>query len=221
VRGRQKPGEAHVRTRKGIGTGILIFVLSCGLAAENAEKAQKKELEAQAKAIIVEAKSLEKSGELVEARAKYTESQAMIETNDAADAIKHLDDQIHKRVKDALGNSRKLYEARKYKEAVAMLEESAKLGAFEATVSYNLALCYHQLDDRSKAVENLSKAIRGTPGPKENLKLKQLLTFFATGENHGAVVSTDKDRIDQLNRMLESWERRWKDHFQTPTVLPQ
>ena len=79
-----------MRARKGIGTGILIFVLSCGLAAENAEKAQKKELEAQAKAIIVEAKSLEKSGELVEARTKYTESQAMIETNDAADAIKHL-----------------------------------------------------------------------------------------------------------------------------------
>ncbi|PYV84140.1 MAG: hypothetical protein DMG93_06020 [Acidobacteria bacterium] len=223
-----------MKTVAGIGIMLCILALSVAVAGENIEKAQKKELEAQAKAIIGEAKSLEKSGELVQARAKYTESQAMIETNDAADAIKHLDDQIHKRVKDALGNSRKLYEARKYKEAVAMLEESAKLGAFEATVSYNLALCYHQLDDRSKAVENLGKAIRGTPGPKENLKLKQLLTFFATGENHGTVVSTDKDRIGALNRMLESvgldasledelgaeMEGSFSDADSPPTVAP-
>ena len=193
-----------MKTQKWTGTILLSFALCYAAAAENIEKTQKKELEAQAKAIIGEAKSLEKSGELVEARAKYAESQAMIETNDAADAIKHLDDQIHKRVKDALSNSRKLYEARKYKEAVAMLEEGAKLGAFEATVSYNLALCYHQLGERGKAVENLGKSIRGTPDPKENLKLKQLLTFFATGDNHAAATGNDKDRVDQLNRMLES-----------------
>ena len=223
-----------MKTVAGIGIMLCILALSVAVAGENIEKAQKKELEAQAKAIIGEAKSLEKSGELVQARAKYTESQAMIETNDAADAIKHLDDQIHKRVKDALGNSRKLYEARKYKEAVAMLEESAKLGAFEATVSYNLALCYHQLDDRSKAVENLGKAIRGTPGPKENLNLKLLLTLFATGVNHGTEVSTDKYRIVALNRMLESvgldasledelgaeMEGSFSDADSPPTVAP-
>jgi hypothetical protein len=53
---------------------VFIFALSCGMAAENLEKAQKKQLEAQAKSIIVEAKSLEQSGLLAEARAKYTES---------------------------------------------------------------------------------------------------------------------------------------------------
>jgi len=58
---------------------FLILALSCGLAAENLEKAQKKQLETQAKSIIVEAKSLEQSGRLAEARAKYAESQAMIE----------------------------------------------------------------------------------------------------------------------------------------------
>src|SRR5580765_8468810 len=96
---------------------VLIFALSCGLRAENLEKTQKKELESQAKAVIAEAKSLDNSGQLAEARIKYAESQAMNEMKDASEAIKRLDDEIHKRVKDALSQSRKLYEARKYKEA--------------------------------------------------------------------------------------------------------
>src|SRR5689334_19398611 len=116
------------------GTVLLLifgFGVCCGLAAENLEKAEKKELEKQAKALIAEAKNLEKSGQLAEAREKYAESQAMIETNDAANAIKHLDDEIHKRVKDAVNESRKLYESRKYKEAAAKLDDSMKLGAFQ------------------------------------------------------------------------------------------
>src|SRR5438270_8066553 len=181
---------------------LSIVLLSYSLLAENVEKAQKKELEAQAKAIIAVAKTLERTGELVGARAKYAESQAMIETNDAADAIKHLDGEIHNRVKDALSNSRKLYDSRKFMEAVAALEEGAKFGASESTVSYNLALSYYQLGERSKAVENLNKSVQSMPDPKQKIKLRQLLTFFTTGENHDRVA--EKDRIDQLNRMLES-----------------
>ena len=67
-----------------ITTTLLVVALSSMLAAENLEKTQKKELEAQAKAAIAEAKSLEKSGQLVEARAKYAESQVLLETNDAS-----------------------------------------------------------------------------------------------------------------------------------------
>ena len=45
---------------------------------------------AQAKTVMAEAKALEKSGQIAEARAKYAESQAMIEMKDAAEAIKRL-----------------------------------------------------------------------------------------------------------------------------------
>src|SRR3954454_23862638 len=78
--------------------GAIVFVvaISSVLAADNLEKTQKRELESQAKAIIAEAKSLEQSGQLANARAKYAESQAMIEMKEAAEAIKHLDDEIHK-----------------------------------------------------------------------------------------------------------------------------
>ena len=40
----------------------------------------------------------------------------MIETNEAANAIKHLDDEIHKRVRNAVNESHKLYDSHKYKE---------------------------------------------------------------------------------------------------------
>src|SRR5439155_5260293 len=168
------------------------FVLSCGLFAENLEKAQKKQLEAQAKTVMAEAKALEKSGQIAEARAKYAESQAMIEMKEAAEAIKRLDDEIHKRVKDALNQSRKLYEARKYKEAASALEDSTKLGGFEGVLSSNLALCYYQLGDRSKAVESLDKAITETPDPKQKLKLRELLTFLTTGENGNTFADDEK-----------------------------
>ena len=180
---------------------LWFFTLSCCLTAENIEKAQKKELETQAKAAIAEAKNLEKSGELVDARTKYTESQALIETNEAADAIKRLDDEIRKRAKQSLSDARKLYESHKYKEAAVALEDAAKLGGMAATLSYNLALCYQQMGERSKAIENLDIAIRGTPEPKEKIKLRQLLVFFVTGENRDA--STEKDHIMQINHLVD------------------
>ena len=125
----------------------------------------------------------------------------MIETSEATDAIKRLDDLIHRRVDDALAQSRRLYESRKYPEATALLEEAAKLGHASATLSYNLALCHHQLGEREKAVENLNQAIRSTPDPKIKVKEKQLLAYFSTGDTRSNL--TDKERIDNLDRLLD------------------
>src|SRR5258708_39789037 len=93
-------------------TILLIFLLSTALLANNLEKTQKKDLEAQVKAITGEAQKLEKAGQLAEARTKYAESQALIEVKDVTEALQRLDQEIHKRVKQALTKSRKLYESR-------------------------------------------------------------------------------------------------------------
>ena len=186
-------------------TAILpIFLLCFGLAADNLEKTQKKELEAQVKTMTAEAAKLEKAGQLAEARIKYAESQALIEVKDVTDALKHLDEEIHKRVKDALSESRKLYESHKFKEAATPLDEAMKLQAFQPVLAYNLALCYHQLGDRDKALEYLGKAKAGTADPKQKQKLLQLLTFFTTGENGLSVNDSDKDRIIRVNRLADS-----------------
>src|ERR1700690_1490100 len=186
-----------------IKTILLIFLLCSGLAAENLEKTQKKELEGQVKTMTAEAQALQRAGQLAEARAKYTESQALIEVNEVTDAIKHLDEEIKKRVKDSLNESHKLYEARKFKEAAAVLDAGMKLQAFQAVLAYNIALCYYQLGDRAQALEYVRKAKAGTADPKEKQKLLQLQTFFTTGENGLPVNEGDRDRINRVNSLSE------------------
>jgi len=65
-----------------------ILLLCSTLLADNLEKTQKKQLEAQVKSMTSEAQKLEKAGQLAEARIKYAESQALIEVKDVTDALK-------------------------------------------------------------------------------------------------------------------------------------
>jgi tetratricopeptide (TPR) repeat protein len=185
-------------------TTVLVFLLCSGLAAENLEKTQKKALEAQVKSMAAEAESLEKAGQLAEARIKYAESQALIEVKDVTDALKHLDEEIQKRVKNALSDSRKLYESRKFKEAAASLDQAMKLQAFQPVLAYDLALCYHQLGERNKALEYLGKAKAGTADPKQKQKLLQMLTFFTTGEGGLSLNDSDRDRVTRVNHLADS-----------------
>jgi tetratricopeptide (TPR) repeat protein len=185
-------------------TTVLVFRLCSSLAAENLEKTQKKTLEAQVKSMAAEAESLEKAGQLAEARIKYAESQALIEVKDVTDALKHLDEEIQKRVKNALGDSRKLYESRKFKEAAASLDQAMKLQAFQPVLAYDLALCYHQLGERDKALEYLGKAKAGTADPKQKQKLLQMLTFFTTGEGGLSLNDSDRDRVTRVNHLADS-----------------
>ena len=181
-----------------------LILLSCSLAAENLEKAQKKEMEAEVKVMTAGAARLEKAGQLAEARTKYAESQALIEMKDVTDAIKHLDGEIRKRVKDNLNDSRKLYDSRKFKEAASALDEGMKLQVSQSVLAYNLALCYYQLGDRKKALEYMGKAKAATADPRQKQKILQLLTFLMTGENAASVNDRNKDRIGKVNTLSES-----------------
>lgn len=183
---------------------LLITILRCGLAADNPEKAQKKALEAQVKTISAEAATLEKSGKLAEARTRYADSQALIEMKDVTDTIKRLDGEIHTRIRDTLKEARKLYDLRKFTEAAALLEEGMNLQAFQPVLTFDLALCYHQLGDRDKSLEYLRRAWTGTAEPKQKEKLAQLLTMFTTGESGLTVNDNNKDRVARANRLVDS-----------------
>jgi tetratricopeptide (TPR) repeat protein len=186
-------------------TAILVFLAFClTAAADDQEKNQRKEFEAQVKVMTAEAQQLEKVGKLAEARIKYAESQALIEVKDVTDAIKHLDEEIHRRVKDALSAARKSYEAGKYKQAAASLEEGLKFEAFQPVIAYDLALCYYHLGEREKALEYLLKAKAGTGDPKQKQKLLQLITFFTTKENGNSPNDAERERISRVNTLSES-----------------
>jgi tetratricopeptide (TPR) repeat protein len=154
--------------------------------------------------MTAEAQRLEKAGKLAEARIKYAESQALIEVKDVTEAIKHLDEEIHRRVKDALGTARKSYEAGKYKQAAASLEEGLKFEAFQPVIAYDLALCYYQLGEREKALEYLLKAKAGTGDPKQKQKLLQSITFFTTKESGTSLKDAERQRISRVNTLSES-----------------
>ncbi len=177
---------------------------SSGLAADNPEKAQKKEMEAQVRDKTREAQGLEAAGRLAEARAKYAESQALLEMQNVTDAIKRLDEEIKNRINRALSDARKFYDAKKYKEAAALLEDSMKLQAFQSVLAYDLALCYYQSGDRPKAQEYLTKAKAGTVEPKQRQKVLQLMAMLVTGENGISVNEGEKARILRVNQLADS-----------------
>ena len=188
-------------------TFTLIFVLLLpvpAVFADDQEKAQKKALEQQANELIKEAKDLEKSGQLLEARSRYAGSQAFWETKDAVQAIKHIDEVIHNRVKDALRQAHKLYDQGQFKPAAEALESASKLGESTAILSYDLALCYQRTGDTAASLAYLDQAASASPDPKRRLKLQQLRAALVTGEQPIALKDADRSRIDSVNGLVDS-----------------
>jgi uncharacterized sporulation protein YeaH/YhbH (DUF444 family) len=120
------------------------------------------------------------------------------------EAIKRLDGEIEKRLKDSLSSTRKLYEAKKYKESAAALEEAMKLQAYQTVLAHDLALCYFQLGERDKALEYLGRAKSGTGDPKRRQALLELLTHFTTGEDALSVSDNDKTAALRTNHILRA-----------------
>lgn len=186
-------------------TSLTLFVLLWAPAfADDQEKAQKKALEQQADQLIKEARELEKSGQLIEARSRYAASQAFWETKDATQAIKHIDEAIHNRVKDALRQAHKLYDQGQFKPAAEALESASKLGESTAVLSYDLALCYQRTGDTAASLAYMDQAVSATPDPKRRLKLQQIRTALVTGEESIVWKDADRGRIDNVNGLVDS-----------------
>lgn len=185
---------------------LIVFLLVPPPAAfaDDQEKSQKKALEQQAKELIKEAKELEKSGQLLEARSRYAGSQAFWETKDAVEAIKHIDEAIHNRVKDALRQAHKLYDQGQFKLAAEALEGASKLGESTAVISYDLALCYQRTGDTAASLAYLDQAASASPDPKRRLRLQQLRSALMTGEQPIAWKDVDRGRIDSVNGLVDS-----------------
>jgi tetratricopeptide (TPR) repeat protein len=184
---------------------LLAILFSPALApADDLQKSQKKELEAAAKALNDEAKSLEKSGKLVEARLKYAESLGYIELKDASEAISRLDDTLKTSAKAALASAQKLYEAGKYKEAAQALEEAWNLEVSRPILAYDLALCYSQLGERQKAKDYLDQAIVGAGAPKIRARLSQTRTTFITSETIAPQNDSTKKQLELFDHLVET-----------------
>jgi len=199
-------GSVTMKSAIAITLTLTFFLLLSAPAAfaDDQEKAQKKALEQQANELIREAKDLEKLGQLLDARSRYVSSQAFWETKDAIQAIKHIDEEIHSRVKDALRQAHKLYDQGQFKPAADALENALKLGESTAILSYDLALCYQRTGDTAASLAYLDQAASASPDPKRRLKLQQLRSALVTGEQAIAWKDADRVRIDNVNGLVDS-----------------
>jgi Flp pilus assembly protein TadD len=134
-------------------------------SAANVEKQAGKQLQTRAKAMVKDAKALERSERLVEARKEYVQSEAVFETKDAVKGIKRVDDKLQQQVKMKLAEAQKIYAGGQYRQAADRLEGALLLETFTAAVQRDLALCYYRLGDSAKAVVLLDQAATGTPDP--------------------------------------------------------
>ena len=182
----------------------MILLLLLSLYADNQEKTEKKALEQQAKTFVSEAKVLEKSGKLLEARGRYATSQSFTDSKDALQAIKRIDGEIHKRLRDALKKAHQLYDQGKFKPAATVMEEAAQQVGASSVFSYNLALCYKRLGDSATALGHIDQAILGTPDPKRKLKIRQFRTALVTGELTASMKADDRDRVTKVNQLMEA-----------------
>jgi tetratricopeptide (TPR) repeat protein len=183
---------------------LLLLLLLIIPAYASEEKNEKKALETQAKELVQQAKDLEQSGDLVEARKLYANSQAFWETKDAEKAIKRIDDEIHKRVKDALKQAHQLYDQGKFQPASDTLANAQQFGYFGAVLAYDQALCYRQIGDLALALGFLDEAILATVDPKRSAKLKQLRTEWITGEQPVVRKDLVKDHVLYTNQLIDN-----------------
>ena len=174
------------------------------VVAEDLQKTQKKELESAAKALIGEAKSLESSGKLVEARLKYAESLGYIELNDATQAVDRLNKELLNQAKSAIQTAKKHYDAGKFRDAAKALEDAQQLQTSQPLLAYNLALCYKQLGDHQKAADYLDQAIAGASTPKLRSRLAQMRTVFTTAETPATLNDNTKKQIGVFDHLAET-----------------
>ncbi len=199
--------------------GLLLLIIA-PVWADDQERAEKKALDLQAKAFVKEAKDLEKAGNLQAARARYASSQAFIETKDSTEAIKRIDAEIRKRVKEALHQARLLYDKGSFRQAADLLETAVTQGGASSAFSHNLALCYRRLGDTAAALGHLDQAVMASADPKRKLRLRQLRSSLVTGEQSSALKNEDRDRVNKVNQLIESigFETSVDE---TPTALRQ
>ncbi len=186
-------------------TTVIVAALIClaGVMDGNTEKDQKRELESQAKALIAKAQTLERSGELSQARKLYVQSQSQIDLKQADKGIARIDGKVFKLASKELTEAGKLYRSGDFAGAASILERALKLEVSESVMGYDLALSYRQLGNRGKAIYYLDQVRDHTAG-KRRVQLSELETQFSTGEQLLSLKGSDKDRVARFNQMLEN-----------------
>jgi tetratricopeptide (TPR) repeat protein len=152
------------------------------------------------KAMLKDAKRLEKSGQLVEARKEYAQSQAFYPTKEAEKGIERVNSKLNDQVRKDLAQAAKLYAAGQFHDAAGTLEGELALETSTAIIQRDLALCAFRQGNSAKALELLGQAIAGTPDPKAREKLLELQGVMMTGETVPSLSKGNAQLLADFNR---------------------
>jgi tetratricopeptide (TPR) repeat protein len=177
----------------------MVLLLPYPLIAQ--DKNLQKELETKAKKVVQEGVSFQKQGRLLDARAKYTEAQGIIPTKAATSALHSVNSAIQKKVASLLKGAKAHYDAMKFQEAVATLNEAVELQPGNASVNYNLALCSAKLGEKADAIDYLKQAIAAVSNQKERESLQELKVALTTGETITTLQDAEKAKVREFNQL--------------------
>src|ERR1700733_12899209 len=136
-----------------------------------------KQLEAMAKALVDEGKSLEKKGELGEAREKFLDAEGYFSTKAALDGLNRVREAVQQKAESLLEEARPSCEKQSLSDCIGRLEKALEPGPEKtAALHNNLALYYQKLGDRARAMAHVDALLATTHEEKERLKLAELRT---------------------------------------------
>jgi tetratricopeptide (TPR) repeat protein len=161
----------------------------------------KKDQEAHAKTLTVDAKSLEDKGQLKDAEDKYAAAEAIISTSDGRNGLDRIRKVETKKFRSLMVEARTLYDAGKTSEAITKLKEAQPLASSNPALNYNMALCYSKLGDRHNAVAQMDSTLATLPENDKNRdQLEQVRSAMMTGEVPPVLSAEAKQRVDAFNQ---------------------
>jgi tetratricopeptide (TPR) repeat protein len=179
-----------------------LFSFLVTAASANSEKDARKELEREAKNLIAEARFLEKSGDLLIARAKYAQSEALVETKDAAEGVKHIDKEIHKKIESYLAQAAKSFSGAQFGQGANYIEQGLLLRPAEPALLFDAALVSSRSGDNARTLEYLDRASAAVYKRQDKALIQQWYTVAATGESPALLKSNEMKHLSEFNALV-------------------
>jgi tetratricopeptide (TPR) repeat protein len=153
----------------------------------------------QAKALVKDGKTLEEQGQLLEARAKYTEA---IKLGGGGKELAELNKKIAAKTSDLVTKAKASFNAKDYPKAIEQLQEAKKYSPDSADVNCDMGVRYHMTGDDTKALESLHACVSDVAKSEEKERYEQLITEIETKDNSVTADPTQKQALSSFNDSL-------------------
>jgi tetratricopeptide (TPR) repeat protein len=181
-------------------SSLLSFLVTP--ASANSEKDAKKEMEREARALIAEAQFLEKSGDLLLARAKYAQSEALFETKYASEGVKHIDKEIHKKIESYLAQAGKSFSGAQFGQGANFLEQGLLLRPAEPALLFDAALVSSRSGDNARTLEYLDRASAAVYKRQDKALIQQWYSITTTGESPALLKGNEIKHLTEFNTLV-------------------